>query len=530
MSTKAQQVRQKEVTTGDSELPEGWCEARLAEVANARLGKTPGKSDYRDSGDHRIVKFRDLKKGGVDYSSIKAAFVPSNSSVLKTLQPLKLGDVLITASAHSGDQIGKKCSFVDHLPSDNKGTYFVGELLGISADARFMNPKWAFYWFSSEAGLQAIQNAVFGVHLTSGRAQNIPLPVAPRYEQDRITSVLNHLWDRLSVTRNRLSKVRNVLKHFRQAVLTTACLGKLTEEWRERHPDVEHASVLLKKPEVLRKASRKSGRDSEPLDNKDEFPPRPELPQTWEWCTVGQVSTVCLGGTPSRKQPAYWAGEISWVSSGEVANCRIRNTRESISALGLKESNAKIYPKGSVLIAMIGEGKTRGQSAILDIEACTNQNVAGLIFDAGNIDPEYIWLWALGEYERTRAIGRGGNQPALNGEKVRNLNLALPPLEEQGEIVRRAGGLLKLADAIEKRVAAASLRAERLMQAILEKAFRGELLLTEAELARRDGRDYEPASVLLQRIKGATGGNGVAVGRGMHNKGRLERGSTPRKH
>ena len=76
------------------------------------------------------------------------------------------------------------------------------------------------------------------------------------------------------------------------------------------------------------------------------------------------------------------------MSSGEVANCRIADTRERISKAGLANSSVKIYPRGSVLIAMIGEGKTRGQSAILDIEAATNQNAAGLLFDAGNVSPE----------------------------------------------------------------------------------------------------------------------------------------------
>src|ERR1039458_9324704 len=166
MSTAPKKTKVDEVESGaDSELSEGWCEAPLAEVANVRLGKTPGKSDYRDSGDYRMVKFRDLKKGGIDYSASKAAFVVGNPSVLKSLQQLTLGDVLITASAHSGDQIGKKCSFVDRLPPENKRTYFVGELLGISSDARLMNSKWAFYRFSSDAGLAEIQAAVFGVHL-----------------------------------------------------------------------------------------------------------------------------------------------------------------------------------------------------------------------------------------------------------------------------------------------------------------------------------------------------------------------------
>jgi type I restriction enzyme S subunit len=150
---------------------------------------------------------------------------------------------------------------------------------------------------------------------------------------------------------------------------------------------------------------------------------------------------------------------------------------------------------------MIGEGKTRGQAAILGIEACTNQNVAGLVFDGNYMVSAYVWCWALAEYERTRAVGRGGNQPALNGQKVRNLPFPLPPEDEQHEIVRRVEGLLSLVDKIEERVEAATRHADKLTQAILAKAFRGELVPTEAELARREGRSYEPASVLLESIK-----------------------------
>jgi len=95
----------------------------------------------------------------------------------------------------------------------------------------------------------------------------------------------------------------------------------------------------------------------------------------------------------------------------------------------------------------------------------------------------------------------GEGRPHLSLDHLRETAIALPSLEEQHEIVRRVEALFKLADAIEKRVAAATLRAEKLTQAILAKAFRGELVPTEAELARREGREYEPASVLLERIK-----------------------------
>src|SRR5439155_20424587 len=91
--------------------------------------------------------------------------------------------------------------------------------------------------------------------------------------------------------------------------------------------------------------------------------PDVELPETWAWCRVGDVADVRLGGTPSRKEPSYWGGSIPWVSSGEVANCRIARTAEHITGAGLENSNAKVYPRGTVLIAKIGEGKTPGQAA-----------------------------------------------------------------------------------------------------------------------------------------------------------------------
>jgi type I restriction enzyme S subunit len=95
----------------------------------------------------------------------------------------------------------------------------------------------------------------------------------------------------------------------------------------------------------------------------------------------------------------------------------------------------------------------------------------------------------------------GTAQPKLTQAALKRIPVPLPPLREQHEIVRRVDALFKLADAIEKRVAAATVRADKLTQAILAKAFRGELVPTEAELARQEGRDFEPASVLLEGIR-----------------------------
>ncbi len=309
------------------------------------------------------------------------------------------------------------------------------------------------------------------------------IPIPPLAEQRRIVEKVEALLARVGAARERLIRTSSILKHLKQAVLEAGCSGALTVEWRENSE------------QVINRESRRANKYKGSTDIDDT-----DLPLNWRAVLLGDVATIAVGGTPTRKEPSYWSGKVRWVSSGEVANCRIQTTRETLTDNGLANSNAKLYPRGTVLIAMIGEGKTRGQSAILDVEACTNQNVAGVICDQSLVDPEFVWRWALREYEMTRSVGRGGNQPALNGAKVRALGFPLPPLDEQHAIVQRMDSLLALIDTIEKRANAAFARADKLTQSILSKAFAGELVPTEAELARREGRDYEPASVLLERI------------------------------
>ena len=204
------------------------------------------------------------------------------------------------------------------------------------------------------------------------------------------------------------------------------------------------------------------------------------------------VGAVSNGSTPSRQEPLYWGSGIPWVSSGEVANGVIRRTREQITNDGFKNSSVRLLPRGSVLMAMIGEGKTRGQSAILDIDACVNQNIAGVVPVDGILDSKYLWFWFRREYENTRTKGNGTGPKALNCERVRELEINLPPIAEQAEIVRRVEALFALADRIEARCTAARLQAQRLTPLVLGKAFRGELV-------PQDPND-EPASALLARI------------------------------
>lgn len=288
------------------------------------------------------------------------------------------------------------------------------------------------------------------------------VPVSPQDQAD-LATLLDEAVGTTASASTHLSCARAAVERFRRAVLAAACSGRLTADWSG-----EGASAVS--PLLVSTASPGLA---------DEW----GLPPNWVVARIADIGAVQLGGTPSRKRADYWTGGVRWVSSGEVANGRIASTRESVSDLGLANSSAKVYPIGTVLIAMIGEGKTRGQAAILDIEAATNQNAAGILADRRFVNPEYLWRWALAEYATTRAAGTGGNQPALNKRRIADLTVPVPPLDEQTEIVRRVDELLQLADAVRSRIDGASHRLEHVSQAVLMKAFRGELLPNETDIA-----------------------------------------------
>ena len=151
-------------------------------------------------------------------------------------------------------------------------------------------------------------------------------------------------------------------------------------------------------------------------------------------------------------------------------------------------------------------GNNVGRTAVVPPEcpvAHVSQHVVIIRIDR-RCDTAYLWLWVRSEAHGQKQLGEafyGETKPGLNLDQVKRMAVDLPPLAEQAEIVRRVNALFALADGIERRVAAATARAGRLTQAVLAKAFRGELVPTEAELARAEGRTYEPASALLERVR-----------------------------
>jgi type I restriction enzyme S subunit len=178
-----------------------------------------------------------------------------------------------------------------------------------------------------------------------------------------------------------------------------------------------------------------------------------------------------VGATPSRKEPRYWGGSIPWVSSGEVQFGRIAETAETITEFGLANSSTQVNPAGTVLLGMIGQGRTRGQAAILDIHAANNQNCAAIWVSRTPIPPEFVYYWLMSRYKETRSEGSGNNQQALNKSLVEAIPMPLPPLAEQRRIIAEVDRRVSIAHKIAAAVDANLARAQALRQAVLAKSF-----------------------------------------------------------
>ncbi len=222
------------------------------------------------------------------------------------------------------------------------------------------------------------------------------------------------------------------------------------------------------------------------------------LPPGWVWTTLGAVANTTSGGTPSRKQDEYYGGDIPWIKSGELRDGLINEAEEFITQAGLDSSNAKLIPAGTTLVALYGA--TVGRTGILNIDAATNQAICAVFPINRSFDAKYMRYWL--QYQRPVLVAKssGGAQPNISQGIVRAHPFPLAPHNEQRRIVAKIEELLTRLDAGVAALKRAQANLKRYKASVLKAACEGKLVPTEAELARAEGRTYEPADELLKHI------------------------------
>jgi len=205
------------------------------------------------------------------------------------------------------------------------------------------------------------------------------------------------------------------------------------------------------------------------------------VPASWELDTLGAHHTVVSGGTPSRNNPAFWTdGTIAWVKTAEVNYCTIHQTEEHITPAALENSAAKLLPAGTLLMAMYGQGITRGKVAMLGIDAACNQACAAIMPADKTVPVRYLYHFFAWRYQAIRSLAHGGQQQNLNLEIVRNLSVAYPQSpDEQHDIVTILDTLdLKISLHQQKRAVL-----QDLFQSLLHQLMTGKLRVDDLDLS-----------------------------------------------
>ena len=216
------------------------------------------------------------------------------------------------------------------------------------------------------------------------------------------------------------------------------------------------------------------------------------LPQGWLMASLEDVAKWSSGGTPSRAKPSFYLGNIPWIKTGELGARLLKNTEEHISEEALASSSAKIFPIGSVALAMYGA--TIGKTSILGVEAATNQACAVGIPDA--VSSEFLYYFLISEERAFVDAGKGGAQPNISQSIVKAWPLLLPPLGEQTRIVAKLEELLSDLDAGVAELKAAQKKLAQYRQSLLKAAVEGALT---AEWRTRN-TPAETGAQLLERI------------------------------
>lgn len=399
-------------------MKEGWEIIDLGSVCHVQRGLTYSGKDTVDISDQVVLRATniDLGTGKLNFDELKYL---REDLEIKPVYALKKDSLLICFSSGSKSHLGKIALVDDDYPN-----FFFGGFIGQINPSEKIDSKYLFYCLSSETYKDYISNLTDGVNINNLKATDLKsfqIPLPPLPEQQRIVSILDKAF---------------------------AAIDKAKANAEQ---NLQNAKALFES--YLQGVFEKKG-------------------DGWEEKTLGEIAFVKSGGTPLRHKTEYWSGDIAWYSSGELNNLYTSTPLRHINELAIENSNAKLFPKGSLLIGMYDTAALK--MSILDRDAAFNQAIAGV-----KPNPEIDLIFILHAINSIKPdilnLRRGVRQKNLSLQKIKNISISIPPLKAQQTIVRQLDALRaetqKLEAVYQKKIA----DLEELKKSILQKAFSGQL-------------------------------------------------------
>jgi len=481
------------------ELPRGWQWVRLGNIGVCSTGKTPSTSVSSHF------------KGNIPF--VGPGQITQCGEITQTDKFLSEDGMLNSTEANNGDvftvciggSIGKSAIVSERVAYNQQ----INSIRPVLADSKYL-----YFSISTTFFISSMITASTGSAtpiINRSKWEGLLIPCAPVTEQHSIVGKVNELmalcdqleqqsltsldahyqlvetllatltdshnteelaenWARISQYFDTLFTTEASIDALKQTILQLAVMGKLVPQ----DPNDEPASELLNRIEQEKAQLVKEGKikKQKPLPPISEEEKPFELPVGWEWCRIMAIAQVGTGSTPSRDNPDYWSEpEFNWVTSGETSSPFIIDTAEKVSMRAVKETNVSIYPPGTLIIAMYGQGKTRGQITELGIAAGTNQACAAIqLFESNEFHRRYIKFFFEKSYDDLRSHAAGGAQPNLNLAKVSNTLIPIPPLAEQIEIAAKIDELFVFCDSLKSRLQSAQQTQLHLADALTDAA------------------------------------------------------------
>ena len=374
------------------EIPGEWKLRKIKYIFRISSGTTPKSdnleywdgdipwvtpADYKTENEYIYHGRKFLSKAGLEAANLQ--LLPVNSIVLSKRAPI--GAVAITAAELT---INQGC--IAGIPIDDCSVRYYYFILSICTEQ-----------------LNLLGSGTTFKELSAQDFGNFIVPTPDVAVQERIADYLDRKCSQIDAIIARQQEVVEKLKAYKLSVITEAVTKGLNPHAPMKDSGVEWIG---------------------------------EIPEHWKVPKIKYLATIASGGTPDRSHSEYWNGSINWAKTGELQNNELYETEEKVTELALENSSAKVFDVDTILVAMYGQGKTRGMTALLKVPSATNQACAGITVCSKDIIVSYLWLFLMGAYDALREKANGSGQPNLSSALIADFYVTLPPLQEQANICK----------------------------------------------------------------------------------------------